>query len=85
MTDYAVANVMGRVVTRGELKAAFDQVANDANWKLPVNAIVVADEFELAMIKEAVVFFTGSVAKFKPLAGGRFRVTASGYYRAVGA
>jgi hypothetical protein len=86
-----VANVMGRIVTRGELSKAFDAVANKANWKLPINASVDLDEFTKAMVAEAVVFFTGSKAKFKRLTGtttggiGRYRVTAAGYYAAIGA
>lgn len=85
-----VGNVMGRVVTRGELSQAFGQVANKANWKLPIDAVVDCDDLEKAMIAEAVVFFAGCKAKFSPAAGAklprcRYRVQAIGYYAAVGA
>jgi hypothetical protein len=86
-----VANVMGRAVTQGELKVAFEAVADKVNWKMPIDAVVDLDPYTMAMVKEAVVFFTGSVAKFKALTGtttdgiGRYRVTAAGYYAAIGA
>src|SRR5262245_44728559 len=86
-----VAEVNGRKVTRGELRDAFDRVADKANWKNPVDAVIdISGDAEMAMIREAVIFFTGSVPKFAPrkgakLPGCRYRVTARGYYLAVGA
>jgi hypothetical protein len=85
-----VDTVMGKPVTQGELSAAFDKVANKANWKNAINAVVDVNDFEMAMIAKAVTFFTGSVAKFKPRIGAplpkcRYRVTAAGYYKTIGA
>lgn len=94
MDDQVVDQVLGQPVTRRELCAAFDRVADKANWKMPVDAIVeIATHAELATIRQAVIFFTGSVPTFKPVAiirtldGSvcRYRVVADGYYRAVGA
>ena len=85
-----VATVMGKAVTQGQLSAAFDRVADKANWKNPINAVVVLKTHrEMAMIKEAVRFFAGCQAKFEAVellgARCRYRVTAKGYYLAVGA
>jgi hypothetical protein len=79
-----VATVLGNEVSRGELAAAFNKVCNAENWKLPVKASVFANEQERAMIAAAVGFFTGSVATFKALKGGNYRVSAPGYYATIG-
>jgi hypothetical protein len=83
-----VANVAGEPVTRGDLSDAFDHVADKSNWKLPVRATIDTRKVSLEMVKEAVVFFTGSVPTFSQL--GRdgqpfFQVRAAGYYATCGA
>lgn len=89
--DMIVAKVNGRDVTRGALVTAFDRVANKEHWKFPIDATVdVANDFELGVIREAVIFFTGSVPTFEPRLGGelpgcRYRVRAAGYFRTIGA
>ena len=85
-----VAQVMGKPVTQGQLSKAFDKVANKANWKFPVDATVtIKTHYEMALIQEAVVFFTGSVAKFTAveLLGSKckYQVKAAGYYATIGA
>lgn len=80
-----VARVVDRDVTRGELSKAFDSVADRANWKNPINAVVALDSFGICLLTEAVIFFTGSVPSYKSLGGGKYRVTAAGYYRTIGA
>jgi hypothetical protein len=86
-----VANLNGRDVTRGELKTAFERVQPKTHWKDPINATVDLDAWTMALVSEAVVFFTGSVPHFKRLGGtttggiGRYHVTAAGYFNAVGA
>lgn len=87
-----VARIDGRDVTRGELRRAFDAVANPTNWKLPVRGQLTPNEVEklggVAVIREAVIFFTGSVptiGRAPHVAGNGFRVVAEGYYSAVGA
>lgn len=86
-----VAMVGSMSFCRSELETLFNRVANRENWKLPVNSIVdVKDDRELTGLREAVIFFTGSVPKFEPRSGGslpgcRYRITAPGYYAAVGA
>lgn len=44
MKDEFVAWLNGRPVTRGELRAAFDLVADPTDWKNPINAVVDPDE-----------------------------------------
>lgn len=86
-----VAKVNGRDVNRAELTIAFNAVAPKDNWKNPIDATVDLDDYTKAMVAEAVTFFTGSVATFTRIGGtttggvGRYRVTAKGYYAAVGA
>lgn len=89
MTEFSkmvVATVMGKPVTQGELSDAFDKVARKDNWKAPIKTVVVINnDFEMAMIREAVTFFTGSVAKFKAMGWSRYHVSAAGYYTTIGA
>jgi hypothetical protein len=79
-----------------ELRAAFDRVASSPNWKTAINAEIEATVDEIGTVKEAVTFYTGSVARVERLetlgidteTGAyrlRVRVQASGYYAAVGA
>ena len=77
MKDEFVAWLNGRPVTRGELRAAFDLVADPTDWKNPINAVVDPDEQTKVMIYEAVRFFTGCTPKFTRL--NRYRVTTSGF------
>lgn len=92
-TDNAqvVGTVNGKPVTRGELSAAFNAVVTKDNWKFPIDKIVDLDAYTKAMVAEAIVFYTGSVATFTAISGtttggmGKYRVTAVGYYAAIGA
>jgi hypothetical protein len=79
MKDEFVAWLNGRPVTRGELRAAFDLVADPTDWKNPINAVVDPDEQTKVMIYEAVRFFTGCTPKFTRLSANRYRVTTSGF------
>jgi hypothetical protein len=89
MTEFSktvVATIMGKSVTQGELSDAFDKVTNKANWKLPIKkTVVLSGDFEMEMIREAVVFFTGSKATFKAKGLSRYEVKAAGYYAVIGA
>jgi hypothetical protein len=85
-----VAQVMGKDVTRGDLCEAFAGVTNVDHWKKPINAVIDLDDRGMAMVREAVVFFTGSVPSFSPMLGARlpkcrYRVQAAGYYATIGA
>lgn len=85
-----VATVNGKSVTRGELMRYFNMVAPVDNWKYPIDAEVELEASELAMLEEAVVFFSGSRAKVTILLGAapgknKYRIEAAGYYAAVGA
>jgi len=87
-----VAEVNGKPVTHGELNAAFSAVANKENWKMPINAVVSLNSETMAVMREAVIFFTGSVPKFKAIGAttnkngaGNYKVTAKGYYLTIGA
>jgi len=76
--------------TRGELSAYFKQVETKDNWKMPIDADVLLDnDRDLFGLREAVIFFTGSVPTFRPLRarGGKtlYNVTAAGYYAVIGA
>lgn len=84
--EQVVGTVLGKPVTRGELTEAFKKVEPAGNWKLPISAkIAPPSELERAMIREAVIFFTGSIPVFLPVAGGKMLVAAPGYYATIGA
>lgn len=88
-----VDTINGKPVTRGELSAAFDLVADKANWKMPINAVIEADFGTIDRVRHATIFFAGCVATTEVLecakdrkdGRSKYRVTAPGYYRAVGA
>jgi hypothetical protein len=91
-----VAQVCGKPVTRGELSAAFDLVANRDNWKMPIDCTIQLTADQVALIREAVIFFAGCEATFRAPAQtvqwdngdnmvALYHVTAPGYYAAVGA
>lgn len=66
---------------------AFELVRPPENWKFPINAVVKVPSPELlATIREAVIFYTGSVPTFIPIPGTEdVQVRAAGYYVAIGA
>jgi len=85
-----IPSSLQRPVTRGELAAAFDLVSNKENWKAPIDAYVWLDDEQVTLVTEAVVFFAGCVPEFENMLRRkegkvRYRVTAIGYYEAVGA
>ena len=65
--------------SEAQLSAAFDLVADKENWQLPIQAVVPADA-DQDLIREAVVYYTGSVAYFMPQDDGSWLVIADGYY-----
>ena len=66
------------------LQAAFDAVKNPEHWKLPIDATIA--EGDRAVTEAAIIFFTGSQPRFLPdHHNGHIRVTAAGYYAAIGA
>jgi hypothetical protein len=80
-----VANVLGHDVTRGQLEGAFRRVADQADWKNPIDAVVDLNDQELALLRKAIPYITGSKARFQPRKGAeppriRYRVQARGYY-----
>jgi hypothetical protein len=89
-SEEKVAEVYGRKCDRGDLEAAFHKVADPKNWKHAINADVVLNDVEVETVRQAVIFFTGSVPTFRPVARAsvkrwRYHVSAVGYYSAVGA
>lgn len=69
-------------VTRGELSVAFKKVQNPENWKYAISATIDIKDQEI--VKNAIIFFTGSVPTFHWVAG-KVVVKAAGYYAAIGA
>lgn len=91
--NQVVAHVGRRAITRRELSTAFDIVAPKDHWKNPIDATIEVDFNTADLIREAVVFFTGSVPTFEVIetvkdrgdGKGKYRVTAAGYYNTIGA
>lgn len=85
--------INGKPVTRGELSDAFDLVVPRDNWKRPIDRVIEADFDTIDRVRRATVFFAGCVATvevIEPAADrtdgkAKYRVTAPGYYAAVGA
>ena len=81
--------------SQAELEAAFSLVAPKDNWKMPINAALPLSTTaaDVEMIAFAIMFFTGSEASFKFVKVVEdyetkmkpAKVTAPGYYAAVGA
>lgn len=82
-----VERILGRYVCVAMLRSAFERVVpSNHHWKDAINArVVVADDFDLLLIRSAVIFFTGSVPRLTALGDNRYHVTAAGYYRTIGA
>lgn len=72
-------------------KPFFDLVADKANWKKPIDAMVDApsgkEDRELfkKLISQAVIFYAGCVPLIVDLGDKQIGVKAVGYYEAVGA
>lgn len=74
--------------TLDELTAAFNQVKNPENWKLPISVTVPAD-CDPEIISRAITWFTGCRADITAVQDSKSRTTgwhveAVGYYAAVG-
>lgn len=66
-----------------DLAAAFKAVQNSEHWKNPINA-PVPQGIDIELLAYAIMFYTGSVARFSGPNNKR-RVKADGYYKAIGA
>lgn len=66
--------------SHAELKAAFDAVCDEHDWKMPIDAAIHPDM--VGVTHEAVIFFAGCAPKFT-VVGRRVNVKAVGYYNAV--
>ena len=72
-------------VFQAKASGAFWRVSDPDNWKVAVDSVIACPAASLGFILEAVVFFTGSVPSVEVVGRGRYRVTAIGYYAAIGA
>ena len=80
-----VAKAGGFEFTRRELAVAFARVQHAENWKYPIDALVkLENEKAIAAVREAVIFYTGSVPEIVAVLGKGYRVTAAGYYMTIG-
>lgn len=80
-----VAKVGQREMSKAELSIAFDRVCDQKDWKLPINKTIdEPNEVEEIVLREAVIFFTGSVPTFTIISRGRVNVRALGYYEMIG-
>ena len=64
----------------------FQKVADSNNWKMPTSALIVNSMEEAEAIRNAVIYFTGTVAEISRLSPNKFGVNhADGYYVGIGA
>tara|TARA_Y100000296_G_C5134174_1_gene237250 strand:+ start:621 stop:881 length:261 start_codon:yes stop_codon:yes gene_type:complete len=75
--------VSAKGYTHGQLKEAFGKVHNQDNWKLPIDELCKKSETDV--VKEAIIYFTGSIPNFANFDDEHVNVTAIGYYEAIGA
>lgn len=61
-----------------QLKAAFDAVADPADWKNPIHAIVTADHLGITL--DAIEFYTATQATVKAVNPGIYYVHSIGYH-----
>lgn len=92
LNEQIVEVIDGRQISRAALSDAFNRVANQKNWKLPIDAVVEVDDgAELELILRSIVFFAGCRGEAAPVKARvgkgsmRYRIRAVGYYAAVGA
>jgi hypothetical protein len=90
MTDTRTVKLSnGNEVSVQTLHIYFNMVANKDNWKNPIDARLALSSRGRMLVKEAVVFFTGSVPTFKKIGMGYiepvYHVRAAGYYLTIGA
>lgn len=64
------------------LHTAFELITDGCDWKKSIDSQVPPAMQPILAV--AVPFFTGSVPKFTPLANGKVRCQADGYYIATG-
>ena len=65
--------------SEAQLSAAFDLVADEEGWQLPICKVVPADA-DRDLIAEAVDYYTGGMAWFTEQPDGSWLVTGDGYY-----
>jgi len=71
-----------RGYTREQLSEAFNKVANPANWKYPIDAVI--PKADLDVTETAVTFFAGCSVEVVEDRGDEVRIQAIGYYLAIG-
>ena len=72
--------------TRLELSDLFRRVQPQEHWKNPIDAVAtLANDRELLGLREAIIFYTGSVPTLASLGANQYRVRAAGYYATIGA
>jgi hypothetical protein len=72
--------------TREQMLEWFNKVQDDKHWKNPINKVITKPSSEeLACLREAVVYYTGSMITVTEMKGNKIRVEADGYYLTIGA
>jgi len=66
------------------LRRAFTRICDRKNWKLAIDAVIPAKDFDLC--HAAAIFIAGSpLEQVEELPGGKIRVVGAGYYACIGA
>jgi hypothetical protein len=76
-------STISEAFTQEQLREAFDLVAPKPNWKAEIDAVIPREKRDV--VAAAIEHFTGSEAEFQCAGDEHLRVTADGYFRAVGA
>lgn len=84
--------IPGLMYKRKELSDAFDLVRDETNWKNPIKKIVQFEQEPgktlgdfATLVRDSIIFFTGSTPKVSGMGNYRLLFQADGYYLAIGA
>jgi hypothetical protein len=66
-----------------KLKALFDQICSEKNWKHPIHCYIPEHTFD--DYNEACIHFTGAGLSVERKSGSMYECTSPGYYAVVGA
>jgi hypothetical protein len=79
--------IWGRTAGDARMHAAFTFVQDKKHWKNPIDITLdPLDESQIELVTDAVIHYTGSCPHFVlNKSTGKMRITAVGYYVAIGA
>lgn len=82
MTNWTLGKSDNYEAEQDERVAVFDRIKTPGDWKLPIDAVIYAEDFEEA--NNASIWFAGcELTVAERLPDNKLRVTAPGYYATI--